>query len=107
MTREIEIKHGVEIEKIVDPSRTHILTKTALSKEINIHGTNVNAILWKLGILDNNQYHIHMTHGKNNLHKFTETAKDKILEKFPLEMENRKAQIKYVHEDYIKSQKNS
>ncbi len=105
VTRQIEIKQGVEIEKPVDPSRTHTLTKTALTKEVKINNNYINAVLWKLGILDNETYHMPIQHGKSILHKFTVSAKERILINYPLDMSGRKEKITSVCEEYNGSQR--
>lgn len=103
VTREIEIKHGVEIEKPVNPSKTHTLTKTALTKEVRINNCYINSILWKLGLLDNETYHIPIPHGKTILHKYTLSAKNKILAGFPFDLADRKAKIMEIHTEYNQS----
>lgn len=103
VTRQIEIKHGVEIEKPVDPSKTHTLTKTELGKLVKLNSLYINAILWKLGLLDNETYHVPITHGKNMLHKFTNSTIERILAEYPLEMARRNELIKIVYAEYQKS----
>lgn len=98
VTREIEVRHGVEIEKPVDPGKTHKLTKTALLKEVVISSQHLDAVLSKLGLLDNPKYHLSGNHGKNKWHKFTEATKDKILIEYPLDSSDRNGQIKNLFE---------
>lgn len=102
VTREIEIKHGVEIEKPVDPGKTHTLTKTALTNSVGINGLRIDAILWKLGLLEDPQYHLSGNHGQNIWHKFTESTKDKILDFLPLNEEEKKRneRVKKINEEY-------
>ena len=102
VVRNVEIKHGIEIPKPTDFAKTHPLTKTALMKEVKINGVDFDSITWKLGIKDNPVFHISSNHGKNKLHKFTNKAKDKILNAYPLNMdkEERKAKIGKVCTDY-------
>lgn len=100
VTREIEIKSSIEVEVPVDPSKTHKITKTDLIKQVKINSGYINAILWKLKMLDNDKYHITMHHGKNILHKFTEQVIEKILKNYPLENEKRKEEIIAVHRQY-------
>ncbi len=105
VTREIEIRHGVEVEKPVDPGKTHTLTKTALTKEVSISNSYINAVLWKLGLLDNSRYHLSGTHGMNHWHKFTVSAKDKILTEYPKNMPRREERIKEAFDEYNQCKK--
>jgi hypothetical protein len=100
VVRKVEIKQGIEIAMPTDFAVTHPLTKTALSKEVRLTGMDFDAIAWKLGIKDNSKYHISTTHGKNKLHKFTDNSKDTILGAFPLDMDNRRAKVKKIVEEY-------
>lgn len=100
VVRNVEIKQGVEVPTPTDFAKTHPLTKTALSREVKISGTDFDAIIWKLGIKDNKLHHISSTHGKNRLHKFTEESKKIILKHYPLDMEDRRLHIKTVTEEY-------
>lgn len=106
VTREIEIKHGVEVEVPTDPSKTHKITKTALSKAVKINSVYINAILLRLGMLNNDKYHIPVSHGKSTLHKFTDAAQNKILESFPLDDPDRKNKIADAYSEYQRSQRN-
>lgn len=105
VTREIEIRHGVGIEKPVDPGKTHTLTKTALTKEVSIINSYITAVLWKLGLLNNPKFHLSGTHGKNHWHKFTVSTKDRILQYYPENMPNRETKIKEVYDEYNQSKK--
>lgn len=105
VTREIEIKHGVEVEVPVDPSKTHKITKTALIKSVGINSTYINAVLWKLGMLNNDKYHISIPHGKNTLHKFTEQVIEKIISSYPLDADGRKDNISAIYHEYMDSQR--
>lgn len=105
VTREIEIKHGVEIETPVDPGITHTLTKTALKTAISLPVNHVDAVLWKLGLLNNPKYHLSGTHGKNKWHKYTEATKDKILSEFPTDMLSRTGKIRALVDEYQSSQR--
>ncbi|HHT0591911.1 TPA: AlbA family DNA-binding domain-containing protein [Legionella anisa] len=100
--KNIELNHY--IEKPTDYSITHPLTKTSLTKETRISPTHIDAINWKLGILNNEIYHVTSSHGKNKLHKFTITAKDKILKTYPLDIPDvdRKVILKTVYQEYLK-----
>lgn len=100
VVRSVEIKHGVEVPKPTDFAKTHPLTKTGLSKDVKINSIIFDAVIWKLGIKDNPAFHIASTHGKNRIHKFTESAKRIILDKFPLDMEDRKAALDQVYQEY-------
>lgn len=105
VTREIEIRHGVEIEKPVDPGKTYTLTKSALTNEVSISTNYINAVLWKLGLLDNQKFHVSGKHGKSHWHKFTISTKDKILVEYPKNMPNRGEKIKKAYEEYNQSRK--
>lgn len=100
VTREIEIRQGVEIEKPVDPGKTHKLTKTELSKNVKISNQYLDAILWKSGLLDDPKYHLSGNHGKSIWHKFTESTVKKILILYPLELADRNHQLKAVLNEY-------
>lgn len=104
VTREIEVRHGVEIEKPVDPGTTHTLTKTSLTKEVSIKAY-IEAVLWKLGLLDNPKYHLSGNHGKNRWHKFTEATKGIILDKYPKDLANRADVIRKINDEYNNSKK--
>ncbi len=105
VTKEIEIRQGVEIEKAVDPGKTHTLTKTELTSKVNIDANKIGAILSKLEITGNSNYHLSGRHGKNLWHKFTETAAEKILANYPLDMVDRKEVIKKASLSYMPSGK--
>lgn len=107
VTREIEIRHGVEVEKPVDPGKTHTLTKSALTKDVLISSPYIDAVLWKLGLLDNSKFHLSGTHGKNRWHKFTVSAKDKVLSEYPKDMPDRERKIKETYDEYNQSKKTS
>jgi hypothetical protein len=100
--KEVELRHGIEIEKPVDPGKTHTLTKTALMKIVDIGITYIDAVLWKLDMLDNPKYHLSGMHGKNKWHKFTESTIEKTLEQYPVKMEDRKKLIKQAFDEYNK-----
>lgn len=100
VTREIEVKHGVEVEKPVDPGRTHTLTKTDLTKGSGISNTYIDAVLWKLNLLNNSDYHLSGRHGKNRWHKFTQRALDRILGEFPLDMKERSNVLREIRNEY-------
>lgn len=104
VVKEVEIKHGIEVEKAIptDPSKTHPITKTALTKAISVSSIYVDAILWKLNILNNAEYHFPQPRGGSTLHNFTLSAKDKILETYPLNMRDRKQEIKKAYDEYSK-----
>ncbi len=107
VVRNVEIKHGVEVPTPTDFAKTHPLTKTALINEVRIRGMDFEGVTWKLGIKENGTFHISSYHGKNKIHKYTETAKEKILEAFPLEMADRKGAIGVVTEEYKKALRSS
>ena len=100
VVRKVEIKHGVEIQKPVDFAKTHPLTKEALKKKVKIKGITFDAVIWKLGIKDNPVYHISSNHGKNKLHKFTESSVPLILQNYPFDQKNRSEILKKVHDEY-------
>lgn len=103
VVRQVEIKHGIEIEKPTDYNKTHPLTKTALIKEVKINSNYIDAVIWKLGINDS-QFYVSFSHGKNMLHKFTIEAKKKILEAYPLDLSEtiRKEKLKETKEEHYK-----
>ncbi|CAM4501972.1 MAG: hypothetical protein LEGION0403_FIIPPAGN_02548 [Legionella sp.] len=103
VVREVEIKHGIEIEKPTDYNKTHPLTKTALIKNVKINSSCIDAVLWKLEINDP-KFYVSFPHGKNMLHKFTVEASKKILEAFPLDLPEtiRKEKIKEIKEEHDK-----
>lgn len=100
VVRNVVIKQGVEIPKPTDASKTHPLTKTALSKAVKISGASFDAALWKLGLKDNPKYHISTNHGKNKLHKFIKDCEGIILKAYPLDMERRTDSLKEIAEEY-------
>lgn len=100
VVREIEIKHGIEVPLPTDSSKTHPYTKTEMLKKLNINSQEMNAISWKLGITNNPDYHLPRNHGKNIYHKYSQAALDKINDKYPLDMPNRKQKIKKINDDY-------
>lgn len=104
VTREIEVSHGVEIEKPIDPGKTHTLTQTELKKEVSI-SAYIDAVLWKLGLLDNPKFHLSGHHGKNRWHKFRSSTVDKILSAYPKEMQGRTDAIKEASIEYNSSKK--
>jgi hypothetical protein len=97
---QVEIKHGVEVQTATDYAETHPMTKTALSKAVQISGTGFDAVTWKLGIKDNPEYHHSSKHGKNNVHKFTLNSEEKILAEYPVSMDRRQDKIKETIEQY-------
>lgn len=104
VVRKVEIKHGVEVAKPTDFSKTHPLTKTELSRRVKISGRNLDAVTWKLGIKDNPVFHISSKHGKNMIHKFKTQCVDIILEEYPLNMDQeRSVIIKKVAKEYFDS----
>ena len=100
VVRQVEIKHGVEVQTTTDYAETHPMTKTALSKAVRISGAGFDAVTWKLGIKDNPKYHHPSKHGKNNVHKFTHKAEEKILAAYPVNMDRRVDKIKKITEEY-------
>ncbi len=106
VVRKVEIKQGIEVSKATDFSKSHPLTKSALIKEVKVNAMEITAILWKFGILDNPEFHVCSQHGKNKNHKFTQAAKDKIIQGIPLSTpaKERKIQIKKITDEYKKHQ---
>ena len=104
VVRQVEIKHGIEVEKPTDYNKTHPLTKTSLMNAVKINSGYIEAVIWKLGI-DNSKFYVSFPHGKSKIHKFTIEAKTKILELYPLEMPEttRKEFLKKVKEEYCDS----
>ncbi|HBD7114591.1 ATP-binding protein [Legionella pneumophila serogroup 1] len=101
VVRQVEIKHGIEIEKPTDYNKTHPLTKSALMKEVKVNSSCLDAVLWKLGI-DNPKFHVSFPHGKNMLHKFSIEASKKILEAYPLNLSEttRRERFKEIKEEH-------
>jgi len=97
VTKEIEVRRGVEIEKPVDPGKTHPLTKTALSKKVDINLAYLDTVLESLKLLNNKQYHLSGKHGNSPRHNFTQETIDIILSKYPLDDSNRKNKILKLH----------
>ena len=84
----------------MDYAKTHPLTKTSLSKIVKINLSDFNSVIWKLGIKDNHKYHFSSHHGKNRIHKFTESCVDIILKNLPLDMDKRRDIVKSMSEEY-------
>jgi len=97
VTKEIEVLKGVEIEKPVDPGKTHPLTKTALSNEVSINSAYLDTVLESLNLLNNKKYHLSGKHGKSNRHNFTQETIDIILSKYPLDDSDRNNKILKLH----------
>lgn len=100
VVRQVEIKHGLEVQTATDYAETHPMTKTAISKAVRIPGVCFDAVTWELGIKDNLKYHHSSKHGKNNVHKFTHKSEEEILAKYPLDMDRRLDKIKEITEEY-------
>lgn len=102
VVKEVEIKHGIEVEKSVptDPSDTHPFTKTELSKSVQINSPYLDPILIKLNILNNPEYDFPQKRGKITWHNFSERAVAKILVAYPIDMTDRKVTIKKIYQDY-------
>lgn len=99
VTKEVLLNKGVEIEKPVDPGKTHVMTQKDLCNAVNI--TNyISAVLRKLGLLNNPMYHLSGKHGKNTWHKFTLESKEIILQNYPLDMDKRSEVIKQIDAEY-------
>ncbi len=107
VTKEVEISHGVEIEKPVptDPSKTHPLTKTKLGDSIQIKSPYLDPVLIKMGLLGSPEYHYPQQHGKTVLHKFSDAAVEKILAAYPLDMKKRKEEVKAVYQKHLNQKK--
>lgn len=103
VVKQVEIKHGIEIEKPTDYNKTHPLTKASLMKEVKINSNHIDAVIWQLKI-NSPKFYVSFLHGKNTLHKFTIEASQKILDAFPLELpENiRKEKLKDTKEAHYK-----
>lgn len=82
-----------EIEKPVDPGKTHPLTKSGLSKKIDIKSPYLDVVLDHLHLLNKPEYHLSSKHGKSNRHNFTEETIRIILSKYPLNDSDRKNKI--------------
>lgn len=96
----VEIRQGVEIEKPVDPGKTHQLTKAELSEIVKMNYQYLDAILWKMDILNDPTYHLSGNHGRNKWHKFTQSTVDKILKQWPLALVDRNKCLKKVLDEY-------
>ncbi len=95
-----ETKLAVGIEKPVDFSKTHTLILRSLAEHTLINPNYVKPVLWKLGLLEKQPYHIATKHGKIFLHKFTVKAKDELLKHYPLDMPNRLEQFIEINKEY-------
>lgn len=93
VTRQIEIKHGLEIRKPEDPAKTHPLTKAALCSETNIKSHHIDTVLIHLTLVNVQEYHLTGNHGKKIWHQFSESAKLNILTAFPLDLVDRDMKI--------------
>ncbi|MCF6775058.1 ATP-binding protein [Thiotrichales bacterium 19X7-9] len=102
VVRNIELKQGIPKYKPTDYSTTHPLTKTELAKQTKISSNYLNAVTANLGILNNPDYHVPQSHGKNIYHKFTQHAKEKILNHYPIDMKNRNQMIIDLNKTYQK-----
>jgi len=96
VTREVFIKKGIEVYS--DPDKTHPLIQKDFCKKVAISPTYIKAVLTNVGIIKNGSndenHYLSGNNGKNKWHKFSETAVKKVLEKYPLEMNDRDAIIK-------------
>lgn len=106
VTKNVEIKQGISL----DYSKTHPLTKTGLTEKVKMPSNQLNAVLWKLKILNNPNFHVPDPHGKTTFHKFTESTQTKILDNYPLptnesEKNQRKSDLKKLAQEY-EAQKN-
>lgn len=99
VVKEVEIKQGIEIEKAVpsDPSKTHPLTKTALSNLVQINSVYLASVLLKLELFNNREYHFPQKRGKSTWHNFSQKTVDRILSDYPLDMVDRKEVIKSIY----------
>lgn len=99
VTKEVLLSKGVEIEKPVDPGKTHVMTKKDLCNAVEIKNY-IFAVLWKLNLFNNQDYHFSGKHGKNTLHKFTLETRDIVLKNYPLDMDKRAEVIKQIDAEY-------
>ncbi len=92
VTREVELKKGIEIEKqvLADPSVKYPYTKKVLQDKTKITANNINAVLNKLNLINNEEYCFIQKRGEQNLQNFSDKAVEKILLEYPIDMENRK-----------------
>ncbi|HHV6060374.1 TPA: AlbA family DNA-binding domain-containing protein [Legionella pneumophila] len=99
---EVDLKIGNSITIPTDFCKTHPLTKTALSKAVELSINNLNLVTQTIGIANNSKYHIPTSHGKNAQHKYSESCVDLILQKYPLSIkrEERIKLIKLDNENY-------
>lgn len=107
VVKEVEIKHGIEVEKAVptDPSKTHPHTKTALGKSVQINSPYLDPIIQKLDLFGKAEYHFPQKRGKNIWHNFSDKAAERILSAYPHDMKDRKDKIKEVYQSHIKLKK--
>ena len=91
------------IEKI--DVKAYTLTIEDLIRDSSMEVEPLIAIISKLGLLGNEVYHLPILEGRNHAHKFTVSARDKILENYPLDMENRTEKIKQINEEHRKDRK--
>ena len=99
VTKEVVLSKGVEIEKPVDPAKTHVMTKKDLCNAVEIKNY-IFAVLWKLNLLNNPDNHFTGKHGKNTLHKFTLETKEIILKHYPFDMDKRTEVIKQIDVEF-------
>ncbi len=97
---ETEFHKVVEVEKGVDYNKTHCFIQRSLAKVTSIRETHIKAVVWKLGLLENEAYHVSTAHGKQVWHKFTEATKDEILKHYPLDIPNRLEQFIEINKEY-------
>lgn len=102
VTASVTLKEGMTI----DTSKTYPITQAELARQVSMKDTQVKAVLWKLGMLDNLEYRYSRTHGKQIQHGHTEKAIEDILLKLPLHDEARDAKIKQYNQEYNEWQKN-
>ena len=97
VTREVFIKKGIELYS--DPDKTHPLIQKDFCERVCISANYIKAVLIDVEIIEKNgnnneKYYLSGNNGKNKWHKFSESAVEKVLEKYPCDMKNRDAIIK-------------
>ena len=103
MNRLYEIVSDNSIKKI--DVKAYTLTIEDLIRDSSMEVEPLVAILFKLGLFGNEVYHLPALQGRNHLDKFTVSARDKILEVYPLDMENRTEKIKEFYKEHRKDRK--
>lgn len=96
VTQEVTIMSGLKVYQ--NPEDDYPIIKKDLQKKVEISPAYINKILEHVGILRGGEcikkYSTSLFHGKTKLYKFNQNAVNKILEKYPLNLIDRKNLIK-------------